>query len=329
MLVIRALSLSGEVILPSFTFVATAHALRWQEIRPVFCDIDPKNYLLDPARIEEAITPNTTGIIGVHLWGRACNVDALADIAERRNLKLLFDASHAFSCTHKGQLIGGFGDAEVFSFHATKFINTFEGGAITTNDDDLARKLRLMKNFGFAGLDKVIYLGVNGKMSEPSAAMGLTSLESMDEFIAANRQNYVSYERGLRDIPGVKLIPYDKSEINNYQYIVLEIDDAVTLVGRDAMVEVLTAEKILARRYFYPGCHAVMPYSAEQPLAKTVLPHTEKAVTRTLVLPTGAGVNAADIGKICRLIQFIVQHGPEICRSMATGNGRLEAAPST
>ena len=162
----RALGLKGEVIVPSFTFVATAHALQWQEITPVFCDVDPYTHNIDPAKIENLITPRTTGIVGVHVWGRACNVEALSDIAQKHNLKLMFDAAHAFACTYQGQMIGGFGDAEVFSFHATKFFNTFEGGAITTNSDELAERIRNMRNFGFAGLDTVIDLGINGKMSE-------------------------------------------------------------------------------------------------------------------------------------------------------------------
>src|SRR6185503_15420667 len=186
----RASGLSGEVIVPSFTFIATAHALQWQQITPVFCDIDPETHTLDPKSVERMVTPRTTGIIGVHVWGRGCDVDALKRIARKRKLKLLFDAAHAFGCSINGRMIGGFGNAEVFSFHATKFMNTFEGGAVTTNDDDLAATIRLMKNFGFAGYDNVIYIGTNGKMSEISAAMGLTSLEAVDSLICHNRNNY-------------------------------------------------------------------------------------------------------------------------------------------
>jgi len=175
---IRATGLKGEVIVPSFTFIATAHALQWQEITPVFCDIDLETGNIDPARVEELITPRTTGIIGVHLWGRPCKIEALEEIAQRHGLVLLFDAAHAFACSHRGEMIGRFGNAEVFSFHATKFINAFEGGAVATNDDDLAGNIRLMKNFGFAGFDNVIYIGTNGKMTEVCAAMGLTSIES-------------------------------------------------------------------------------------------------------------------------------------------------------
>ncbi len=155
MLAIRGLDMKGEVIVPSFTFVATAHALQWQQTKPVFCDIDPVTHNLDPVDVERRITPETTGIIGVHLWGRPCDTTALEDIARRHGLKLLLDASHAFACSSGGRMIGSFGDAEVFSFHATKFLNAFEGGAVVTNSDEVARKLRLMRNFGFTGYDTV------------------------------------------------------------------------------------------------------------------------------------------------------------------------------
>lgn len=147
-IVIKALGMTGEVIVPAFTFIATAHALQWQEIIPVFCDIDPLTHNIDPDRVEDMITPRTTGIIGVHVWGRPCNIEALQAIADKYSLRLVFDAAHAFACSHNGRMIGNFGDAEVFSFHATKFLNTFEGGAVITNDDELAVKIRLMKISG-------------------------------------------------------------------------------------------------------------------------------------------------------------------------------------
>ena len=170
-ILIRTLGLDGEVIIPSFTFIATAHCLKWQGITPAFCDIDPTTYTIDPTRLDKLLTSRTTGIIGVHLWGRPCDIEALSEFADRRGLSLVFDAAHALGCSHRGRMVGGFGCAEVFSFHATKFMNTFEGGAITTNDDDIAERARLMKNFGFSGLDTVVSLGINGKMSEPCAAM--------------------------------------------------------------------------------------------------------------------------------------------------------------
>jgi dTDP-4-amino-4,6-dideoxygalactose transaminase len=315
---IRAAGLAGEVIVPSFTFIATAHALQWQGITPVFCDIDPQTHNLDPRRVEQMITPRTTGIIGVHAWGRPCDVEALTRIARRHNLGLLFDAAHAFSCSYKGQMIGGFGEAEVFSFHATKFFNTFEGGAVVTNDDDLATKMRLMKNFGFRGYDNVIYIGTNGKMSEVSAAMGLTSLESLGKFVAANYRNYKQYQSELTGVPGVHLVSYDESERCNYQYIVLEIDEKVTQVNRDQLVEILHAENILSRRYFYPGCHQMEPYRSYFPHAGLLLPNTERLVTQVMSLPTGTAVGEDEISQICQILRLIVENGTEVWQRMNT-----------
>jgi dTDP-4-amino-4,6-dideoxygalactose transaminase len=305
---IRALELKGEVIVPSFTFIATAHALQWQEITPVFCDVDPKTHCLNPWRIEALITPRTTGIMGVHLWGNPCPVDALSEIAQKHQLRLLFDASHAFGCSHQGQMIGNFGEAEIFSFHATKFINAFEGGAVATNNDELAKKIRLMKNFGFAGYDHVTYIGTNGKMSEASAAMALTSLESLEEFTAVNRRNYYQYQQELADIPGVFLFPYNEAESCNFQYVVLEIDESLLKVDRDHLLQILQAENIIARRYFYPGCHRMEPYRSYFPHAGLLLPETEKLTQRILILPTGTSIGEAEIQTICQIIRLVAAH---------------------
>ncbi|NTW43333.1 MAG: dTDP-4-dehydro-6-deoxyglucose aminotransferase [Anaerolineaceae bacterium] len=308
----RALGMQGEVIVPSFTFVATAHALQWQGITPVFCDIDPRTHNIDPSKIESLITPRTTGILGVHVWGRACDVETLSVIAQNHRLKLMFDAAHAFACTHRGQMIGGFGDAEVFSFHATKFFNTFEGGAITTNDDDLAGRMRSMRNFGFAGLDNVVGPGTNGKMSEISAAMGLTSLESLGEFIDTNYRNYCAYAAGFEGVPGVHLIQYDPREKNNYQYIVIEVDEKKTGLNRDLLVKILHAENIRARRYFYPGCHQMEPYRSDFPNAGLVLPETEILTRNVLQLPTGTALGETEIEKICQIIRFVMANAAKI-----------------
>ncbi|MDH7480532.1 MAG: aminotransferase class I/II-fold pyridoxal phosphate-dependent enzyme [Armatimonadota bacterium] len=311
-IVIKALGLKGEVIVPAFTFIATAHALQWQEISPVFCDIDPLTHNINPNRVEDMITPRTTGIIGVHIWGRPCDIEALQSIADKHNLRLIFDAAHAFACSYNGTMIGNFGEAEVFSFHATKFLNTFEGGAVTTNNDELANKIRLMKNFGFAGYDNVIYIGTNGKMSEISAAMGLTSLESMEEVIAINKRNYLLYQRQLAGIPGVTMVTYDESEKCNYQYIVLEINEGQAGIDRDLLVRILHAENVIARRYFYPGCHRMEPYKSYFPHAGLVLPETEKLCRRVLLLPTGTAVGPKEIAKVCEIIQTAVINGGEI-----------------
>jgi dTDP-4-amino-4,6-dideoxygalactose transaminase len=309
---IRASELKGEVIIPSFTFIATAHALQWQEITPVFCDIDPQTHVIDPDRIEALITPRTTGILAVHVWGQPCNIEVLTDIANRHNLKLLFDASHAFACSHRGQMIGGFGNVEVFSFHATKFFNTLEGGAITTNDDELAKKIRLMKNFGFSGYENVIYIGTNGKMNEVSAAMGLASLENIAQTIEVNKRNYEFYQQNLADIPAVRLLDYDNSERFNYQYIVCELDLDLVHLTRDQFIEILWAENLLARRYFHPGCHRMEPYRSYFPHAGLLLPQTEKLTDKVFLLPTGQTVNPEMIQRICQLIRLISANSQDI-----------------
>lgn len=314
---IRASGLTGEVIVPSFTFIATAHALQWQAITPVFCDIDRHTCNIDPGLVEKLITRHTTGIIGVHLWGRACNVKALAEIARRHHLKLLFDAAHAFGCTYEGRMIGGFGDVEVFSFHATKFLNTFEGGAVTTNDDELASKIRLMSNFGFAGYDNVVYIGTNGKFNEVSAAMGLTGLESLDDFVAANCRNYAQYQRELAGLPGIQLIAYSNTEKSNYQYVILEIDEQTAGLDRDILVEILHAEHVLARRYFYPGCHKMEPYRSFLQNIAVELPETDRLVRRVLALPTGTAIGPDGIHAICQVIRFVVGHASEVRAQLA------------
>lgn len=324
-IVIRALELKNEVIVPSFTFIATAHALQWQGVTPVFCDVDPKTHNLDPKRVVRAITPRTTGIIGVHLWGRACDVAALSEIAQERGLKLIFDAAHAFGCSFRGNMIGGFGDAEIFSFHATKFFNSFEGGAVTTNSDSLAKKIRLMMNFGFAGYDEVVELGTNGKLPEVSAAMGLENFSILDEFVNTNRLNYERYKDEVVVIPGLSLLTFDETEKNNYQYVVIEIDEAITRVSRDQLIEILWAENILARRYFYPGCHRMEPYRSRFPNTEGVLPETEKLIKRVLVLPTGTAVNTEDITKLCGIVKTVIRNGDEVRRRMEGGRQRSGA----
>ena len=302
-LAICALGLEGEVILPSFTFVATAHALQWQGITPVFADINPATHNLDPAAVERMITPRTTGIIGVHIWGRPCAVEALQAVADQHHLQLMFDAAHAFGCSHGGRKIGNFGRCEVFSFHATKFFNTFEGGAIATNDDALAEKLRLMKNFGFHGPDNIIYLGVNGKMTEVCAAMGLTGLESLQDFTDINLRNHNGYRHALEGISGLRLIEYSPTEKGNRQYIVVEVDAEAYGRTRDEIVKRLHAENVLARKYFWPGCHRMEPYRSLYPHTSLLLPETERVAARVIVLPTGTRVDVSDIQLIGGLLR--------------------------
>jgi dTDP-4-amino-4,6-dideoxygalactose transaminase len=303
---IRGLGLSGEVIVPSLTFVATAHALQWQGITPVFCDVDPVTLCIDPAKIEKLITPRTTGIIGVHVYGHSCDTDALQRIADAHQLKLMFDAAHAFGHERQGRKIGGFGECEVFSFHATKFFNSFEGGAVTTNNDCLAEKMRYMQNFGFSENDCVEHIGLNGKMTEVCAAMGLTNLRSLDAFKAINRQNYKAYENGIENIAGLRLIRNAEDALDgdrsNKHYVVVEVQSEFPL-SRDELHRRLRAENVLVRRYFWPGCHRMEPYKTSQPDVGVTLPVTEAILDKVLLFPTGTAMNPEMIQRVLALVK--------------------------
>ena len=308
----RACGMTGEVIVPSFTFVATAHALQWQEIRPVFADVDPLTHTLDPKRVEALITPKTTGIVGVHCWGQPCDVEGLQDVADRHGLSLVFDAAHAFGVARHDRPIGGFGRAECFSFHATKIINCFEGGAVTTDDDELAESMRYMRNFGFAGKDQVVRLGSNGKMSEVCAIMGLTSLDSYDEFVGATERNWRRYYDLLSNLPGLRVLRHNEDLAHNYHYVVVEVEAAKSGLSRDALVRILEAENILARRYFYPGTHQMEPYRSHQPTAGLVLPVTERLSQSVMTLPTGSTLAVEDVERVAGVIRTALAHAAEL-----------------
>jgi dTDP-4-amino-4,6-dideoxygalactose transaminase len=318
---IRALGLTGEVIVPGFTFVATAHALQWQEITPVFCDVSPTTHSLDPGVVEASITPRTTGLLGVHLWGMPCDVEALQRIADRHGLSLLFDAAHAFDCARGERRVGTFGRAEVLSFHATKFVNSFEGGAVVTNDDALAERMVLMRNFGFAGYDRVIYVGTNGKMTEPSAAMGLTNLEAIDDFINANVRNFETYRRRLDGLPGLRLVEPRPGDRWNHQYVVIEVSANAAGLTRDELVAVLHAEGVLARRYFTPGVHRMEPYRSYFPHAGLLLKETERLSEQVLVLPTGVSVGPGEVTTICEIIGRALTAAGPVRAALAAGTG--------
>ncbi|MET9078237.1 DegT/DnrJ/EryC1/StrS family aminotransferase [Streptomyces sp. NPDC004232] len=310
-LALRARGVTGEVIMPAFTFAATAHALSWIGLTPVLCDVHPEDGSLLLSEAESLIGPATTAILGVHVWGRPSRLDDLSALARRHSLSLIFDAAHAFGCSWNGRPIGGFGDAEVFSFHATKFINSFEGGALVTSDAELAHRARRMRNFGISGHDTVVSLGTNAKLHEASAAMGLTSLDDMDHFVRRNRDNYLRYRDEISGTPGLRLLEVDEQEANNYQYVVLDVDVAATGLGRDDLIAVLEAENVIARRYFYPGCHRMEPYRTLRPL-----PGTDSISARVMALPTGECVTADQIATVGALIRFAVKRGHEITRRL-------------
>jgi dTDP-4-amino-4,6-dideoxyglucose len=311
----RALELTGEVIVPSFTFVGTVNALEWAGLTPVFADIGAHRPVLDPASVERLIGPRTSAILNVHLWGHVGAVEALDAISERHGLPIFHDAAHALRNSHRGVPVGSFGQAEIFSFHATKFVNAFEGGAVTTADRDLSRRLRRLRNFGFMGHDRTVLVGINAKMHEASAAMGLTSLDAADEFIATNRANAARYAAALDGIDGIaSMSPEPKT--GNAQYVVYRLDSERARIERDVLLAVLSAENVRARRYFYPGCHRLEPYRHRAELVREPLTHTERLAEEVLVLPTGSAVSGADVDAIAGLIRFALAHADEIVARM-------------
>lgn len=312
----------GEVIVPSFTFVATAHSLMRQGITPVFCDVRPDTHCMDPASVEQLVTERTTGILAVTLWGNGCDEHALRDIADRHQIPLIADSAHSFGCDLGRSGTPSLFDAEILSFHATKCIHAIEGGAILTNDARLAERLRLMVNFGFETEDTVIYLGTNGKMTEASAAMGLTSLESRHDVFAHNQRMYERYRDGLAAVPGVSVMDRGLSpeERHNYQYVVVEIDQSDCGLTRDELVGALRLENVFARRYFYPGCHRMEPYKTKLSGNITHLPVTEAISARVMLLPNGLAMSGHDVDLATRRIASIVTRARHVRVALAASN---------
>ncbi|HEU5104455.1 MAG TPA: DegT/DnrJ/EryC1/StrS family aminotransferase [Solirubrobacterales bacterium] len=301
---LRALGVSGEVILPAFTFVASAHAVAWERLRPVFADVEAETLCMGPAQAEARIGPETGALLGVHLWGRHGDLEGLERLARERELPLVFDAAHALGCAVGGRPLAGFGDAAVISFHATKVANSFEGGVVVTADAELADRVRAMRNFGFdEESEAVAGLGTNAKLSEAGAAMGLASLAALDGFLAANRANFAAYEKSLSGIPGVELLPFADPEGTNCHHIAIVVDPTAAGLTRDELMAVLKAENVLARRYFHPGCHRVPPHDE---LPTPPMPVTERAIERCLSLPTGTALTPEDAATVGQLIRLAV-----------------------
>jgi dTDP-4-amino-4,6-dideoxygalactose transaminase len=293
----RALDLQGEVIIPAFTFIATAHSLRWQRIDPVFCDIRMEDHLIDPTKIEALITPRTSAIMAVPIWGQPCDYSALQAIADKHDLKLIFDSAHAFSCKSGDRYLGGFGDAEVFSFHATKVFSTGEGGAITTNSDTLAEKLRLMRNFGFTDYDQTDHIGTNAKMSEFAAGYGLAHLDELSSIIDYNRLIYQAYLHSFAELPKISFLRYESPLDSNYQYVVARVDAK----SRDALVKYFHERRVLLRRYFHPGCHRMEPYRSDTKYRGLELENTELLSSEIVIFPTGTQISKKEIAKFTNM----------------------------
>lgn len=295
-----------KVIVPAFTFAATVQALTWAGLEPVFCDVDAHSHCITPQTVVPCLSvPGVKAILGVHLWGNACDTDGLEALAREHNLTVFYDAAHAVGCTHHGKKIGSFGACEIFSFHATKVLSTTEGGCVTTNDDDLAERIRNIRSS--YGTRRVVDVPItaNGRFSELQAAFGLLSLEDFPKNCADNKQRLELYAHNLEHTQGIRLLLPTPYERHNYQYVVLELDEVEFGLCRDAVVRILEAENILARRYFVPGMHRCPPYRTLYPQFVDALPVTDALCQRVMQLPSGQMVTTEHIEEICALIRFI------------------------
>lgn len=308
----EALELFGKVILPAFTFIASAQSLMWAGLQPVFCDIDRVTLQMDMKHLHSLIDQNVSAIMGVNLWGGACSPHVLEKMAKDYKVHLYFDSAHAFGCAVNGKMIGNFGEAEVFSFHATKILCATEGGCVCSNDDDLAMRIRnIRSSYGSGALIKVIKTA-NGRMSEAQAAIALMSLDDFPENQKHNAELYMTYKELLSSIAGLDLVEPSGVSFSNYQYVVCIIDEGQFGISRDLLLRVLRAENILVRRYFYPGLHRTTPFADNIPDKLKRLTNTDKVCESCMQLPVGALVSVEDVGRICKIISAAHNNAPDL-----------------
>lgn len=303
----QALGLTGEVITTPFTFPATPHVLSWNNATPVFADIDPETLCIAPASVESRVTPRTSGILGVHVYGAPCDVHAIAAIARDHQLRVVYDGAHAFGTQIDGQAIGTFGDATMFSFHATKLFHTAEGGALAVNDRALKERVDLLKNFGIKNEDEVAMPGINGKMSELQAALGRVVLRH----VGAERQRRAAvrqvYEQRLADIAGLRLHVMPGGVTDSLQYLVLRVNAAQAGCSRDALHERLKQYNIITRKYFNPLCSEYSCYRHLPSAQPKNLPNAYRVASEALVLPLYGALAIDDVHRICDAILHSVR----------------------
>lgn len=305
---LQALRITGEVITTPYSFVATGHSLLWNGIKPVFVDIDPHSLNLDPAKIEAAITPQTTAIMPVHCYGNPCDVRAIEAIADNYNLRVIYDAAHAFAVRDEGGSILRHGDLSVLSFHATKVFNTFEGGAIICPDEKTYQRIGHLKNFGFVNETTVVAPGINGKMSEVNAAFGLLQLRYIDAALARRKKIDQLYRERLAGIPGLSCVELRGQSFANHAYFPILIDEAFAL-NRDGLYEHLRAQGIMVRRYFYPLI-SDFPMYRGLPSASPSSLSVAQAISRSvLCLPIYPDLEDGEVESICALIRDLSEKG--------------------
>lgn len=300
----QSLRLSGEVITTPFTFAATPHVLSWNNIRPIFCDIDPETMNIDAEKLENMITPQTTAILAVHVFGTPCNVEKIQEIADRYGLKVIYDAAHAFGVEIDGRGIGNFGDISMFSFHATKLYHTVEGGALTHGDKNLKSRIDLLKNFGIKNEEEVVMPGINGKLNEISAAVGRIMLN----YVENERQKRIFlhkvYDEELSGVDGIKIMPKCADNVKlNYQYYVVRIDEKIFGRSRDFVYDSFKNYNVYARKYFHPLCSEFTCYRQLNSARAENLPVANEIGRQVLSLPMYGDLTEADVRKICAILK--------------------------
>nr|WP_319271822.1 DegT/DnrJ/EryC1/StrS family aminotransferase [uncultured Draconibacterium sp.] len=300
---LQVLGATGEVITTPYSFVATTHAIWWNHIKPVFVDIEPEFCTIDPKKIESAITPATTAILPVHIYGNPCKEMEIQAIADRYGLKVIYDAAHAFSVRQNGESILNFGDLSVLSFHATKVFNTIEGGAIVCHNEKIKKQIDYLKNFGFTGETEVVAPGINAKMNEVQAAYGILQLKSIDEHIKMRKELYEIYRESLNGISGIRLMNKPEDLSYNYAYVPIFVDEQEYGISRDDLYQKLKENNIYGRRYFYPLISQFPTYQGLDSANPSNLPVAMKLSQEVICLPIYPGLNPKDVRMICSLIK--------------------------
>ncbi len=297
------MDLTGEVITTPFTFPATVQALDWNNLTPVFCDIEPNTLTLDATKIESLVNEKTTAILGVHTFGNPCSVQQIQTIANKYKLKVIYDGAHVFGTKLDERSIGTYGDMTMFSLHATKLFNTIEGGALTFRDTSLIEILNQYKNFGIANPDEVVLSGLNAKLNEVQSAIGLEVLKLVEWERLKRHEIKRCYEQGLADIAGIKIVTNLEGESSSYQYFVIQIDEAIYGKSRDWLHDTLKDYNVHTRKYFYPLCSDFSWYEHLDSARKENLPYAHQAVTQVLALPYYGGLKLETVEDICQVIR--------------------------
>ncbi len=321
-LLVRALGRGGEVVVPSFTFAATAHAVAWCGAEVRFADIDPETWTLDPASTARACTPRTIAIMPVHVFGLPCDADALAEVAREAGVPVLYDAAHGFGATYRGRPVGSLGDAEVFSFHATKLFAVGEGGAIASRREDWMARVRAARNFGLDAEGDCPDIGINAKLSELFAIIGLAALETFDARLAGRRRAGLALRERVGKLPGIRLQRLPEDRETNHQNFAVLVDPAGFGLSRDEVHAAMDAENVMTRKYFHPPLHRMGCYGAAA--AGAALPATDRVGDRVLCFPIYSDMTDAEVGAIARALERIHADRGAVRTRLAAGGVKGE-----